>query len=86
MPAAPRGAGPNGGRRHFQGRGYGRRIIEEVERSLAARGFTQLVLHVRKPVVPFYEKLGYRVVGEEFIEVTIPHLQMEKMLASRKYC
>ncbi len=67
----------------FQRQGHGRRIIEEVERALAASGFTQLVLHARKPVVPFYEKLGYRVVSEEFIEVTIPHLRMEKTLARR---
>ena len=86
VPAAPREARLRrmAVARHFQGRGHGRRIIEEVERALAARGFTQLVLHVRNPVVPFYEKLGYRVVGAEFIEVTIPHVQMEKTLASRK--
>ena len=65
----------------FQRQGHGRRVIAEVERALTARGFTQLVLHARKVVVPFYEKLGYRAVGDEFIEVTIPHLRMEKTLA-----
>jgi predicted GNAT family N-acyltransferase len=28
----------------------------------------------------FYEKLGYAVTGDEFMEVTIPHYIMEKAL------
>jgi predicted GNAT family N-acyltransferase len=31
-------------------------------------------------VVPIYIKMGYSIVGEEFEEVTIPHLEIEKML------
>jgi predicted GNAT family N-acyltransferase len=66
----------------FQRQGHGRRLIAAVESLLAVRGVTRLVLHARQHVVPFYEKLGYRVVGDEFIEVTIPHRRMEKTLSS----
>jgi predicted GNAT family N-acyltransferase len=36
--------------------------------------FIEVILHARKDVVSFYEKLGYRIVGEEYIEASIPHL------------
>ncbi|HRK60486.1 MAG TPA: GNAT family N-acetyltransferase, partial [Candidatus Kapabacteria bacterium] len=34
----------------------------------------------RKNVVGFYEKLGYSTYGEEYVEVTIPHINMKKTL------
>ncbi|MBC7874938.1 MAG: GNAT family N-acetyltransferase, partial [Ferruginibacter sp.] len=34
----------------------------------------------RKNVVAFFEKMGYVVNGDEFIEITIPHYIMEKRL------
>ena len=39
-----------------------------------------LTLHARETAVAFYLRLGYRVVGEPFVEVTIPHRTMEKLL------
>jgi len=44
------------------------------------RGFQKITMHARKTAVGFYEKLGYRVCGQEFEEVTIPHYVMEKLL------
>ena len=41
-------------------------------------GFT--LMHARANAVGFYEKMGYKVIGDEFIEVTIPHYVMEKRL------
>ena len=37
-------------------------------------------MHARETAVGFYEKLGYKVVGDKFTEVTIPHYVMEKKL------
>ena len=39
-----------------------------------------MTMHARKTSVPFFEKLGYAVCGEEFLEITIPHYEMEKAL------
>jgi len=61
-----------------QRRGLGRKILSEVEKNLRARGFTKLELDARSSAVGFYEKLGYRVVGDEFMEVTVPHFRMVK--------
>ncbi|QDT14916.1 GNAT family N-acetyltransferase [Alienimonas californiensis] len=67
------------------GQGLGRRLMEAVEQELTGRGVSRVTLHARATAVGFYEKLGYRRVGEEFVEVTIPHFKMQKDL-TRKDC
>ena len=42
------------------------------------RGFRSIMMHARKTAIGFYEKLGYEVSGTDFIEVTLPHVIMEK--------
>lgn len=65
----------------YQGRGLGREIFRCLEKHLAALGFRHLALHSRATAAGFYEKLGYSVVGEEFLEIGLPHYLMEKNLA-----
>jgi predicted GNAT family N-acyltransferase len=60
--------------------GIGRRLVEYSEKISAEMGYSKIVLHSRKTAVGFYEKMGYGIVGEEFIEVGIPHYKMEKIL------
>lgn len=48
----------------FQGRGYGRAIMAEVERQLTAAGCPKINLMVRSgndPVIDFYRRLGYTI-------------------------
>jgi N-acetylglutamate synthase-like GNAT family acetyltransferase len=61
-----------------QGKGYGRSLLLRIEDHLARLGFVHLFLHARMSAVGFYEKLGYARVGQEFIEVGLPHVRMEK--------
>ena len=51
------------------------------ERELHAAGIRHLRLAARQTAVGFYARLGYAVDGEPFIEKTIPHRTMRKMLA-----
>jgi predicted GNAT family N-acyltransferase len=44
------------------------------------RGYKKITMHARKNAIGFYEKLGYKKVGKEFEEITIPHYVMEKQL------
>lgn len=60
--------------------GIGRELVVAAEKHAREQGFARMVLHAREPVVGFYEKLGYRVTSELFIEVEIPHRAMEKDL------
>lgn len=64
----------------YQQRGVASDMMRQVEANLAARGYTSLSLHARKSAIGFYKKLGYATVGEEFMEVTVPHHKMIKKL------
>jgi len=64
----------------LQGKGIGRVIMNFAENVARDRGYKKLSMHARKTAIGFYEKLGYKIVGEEFEEVTIPHYEMQKTL------
>lgn len=65
---------------NLQGKGIGASLMHFAELVARDKGFHKLIMHARNTAVGFYEKLGYKVVGNEFIEVTIPHNVMEKKL------
>ena len=65
---------------NLQGKGIGASMMSFAELVARDKGYKKLIMHARKTAVGFYEKLGYKVVGNEFIEVTIPHFVMEKKL------
>ncbi len=64
----------------LQGTGIGRELLEGVEKILVSHELDRIELNARDTAVGFYEKLGFRKVGEEFVEVTIPHWKMVKTL------
>ena len=64
----------------LQGKGIGKALMTFAENLARDRGYRQITMHARKAAVGFYEKMGYRVRGGEFQEVTIPHYVMEKDL------
>src|SRR5690348_10031496 len=63
-----------------QGKGIGRALMQFAENLARDRGYTKITMHARKNASGFYEKLGYKKKGEEFTEITIPHVVMEKEL------
>ncbi len=65
---------------NLQGKGIGATMVNYAENVARDLGFKKMVMHARKPVLGFYEKLGYKRIGDEFIEITIPHYIMEKDL------
>lgn len=64
----------------LQGKGIGRALMNFAENLARDRGYKTMSMHARKNSAGFYEKMGYKVVGNEFIEITIPHYVMEKTL------
>jgi len=67
----------------LQGTGIGKKLIQYAEKVAQENGFQRIELHVRTSAVPFYLKLvGYRTIGDEFLEVGLPHLAMEKHLST----
>ena len=63
-----------------QGKGIGHSMMRFAETLAKDKGFKKLMMHARDTAIGFYEKQGYRVKGEQFFEVTIPHHVMEKHL------
>lgn len=66
--------------KNLQGKGIGASLMNFAENLARDRGFKNLVMHARKVAVGFYEKQGYKISGDEFIEVSIPHYLMQKRL------
>jgi predicted GNAT family N-acyltransferase len=65
----------------FRGRGVGAAILEEAERQARATGSERIRLHAQLAARSLYERGGFEVRGQEFMEEGIPHLTMEKPLA-----
>jgi predicted GNAT family N-acyltransferase len=64
----------------LQGKGIGSALMNFAENLARDRGYKRITMHARKNALGFYEKMGYKQVGEEFEEITIPHYVMEKQL------
>lgn len=64
----------------LQGKGVGRALMQFAENLARDRGYKKITMHARKNSLGFYEKMGYKKVGNEFEEITIPHYVMEKKL------
>ena len=64
----------------LQGKGIGRALMNFAENIARDRGYKVVKMHARINSIGFYEKVGYKKKGDEFIEVTIPHYVMEKLL------
>lgn len=65
---------------NLQGKGIGRALILFAENLARDHGYKNITMRARKNTVPFFEKMGYQVISDEFIELTIPHVEMEKEL------
>lgn len=64
----------------FQNRGIGSAMVKFCEKYAIENGYKTIILHARKSVIEFYDKLGYETIGEAFTEVSLPHLKMIKNL------
>lgn len=68
---------------NLQGKGVGTAILQFSENLARDLGYKKITMHARKNTVDFFEKLGYKTVGNEFTEITIQHFKMEKDLYQR---
>lgn len=65
---------------NLQGKGIGASMMHFAENVARDAGYKKLIMHARKTATGFYEKLGYKVSGNEFMEISIPHIIMVKKL------
>lgn len=64
----------------YRGRGLGNYIMEYVEDIARKRGYEKVQIMGRVSVQVFYEKLGYKTIGEPYDYHTIAHVDMIKVL------
>ena len=64
-----------------RGRGIGRFVMDLLEAVGRQRGAPEVLLAAQVTAVPFYEKLGYAVISDEFMDAGIPHRKMSRRLA-----
>lgn len=66
--------------KNHQGMGIGESMMQFAENIARDKGFKTMTMHARETAIGFYERYGYTIKGDEFIEVNIPHRVMEKKL------
>lgn len=64
-----------------RGTGLGRVLITELERIAALEGAVRVELSAQVRASGFYERCGYRQVGEPYDDEGCPHIKMVKSLA-----
>ena len=64
----------------MQNSGIGSKLVLFAEQYARQQDFEKIELHARDAAKDFYLKLNYSIIGDEFIEVGIPHYKMEKKL------
>ena len=64
----------------LQRMGIGASLTYFAENIARDRGYLKIIMHARAVTKGFYERLGYKISGEQFIELNIPHYLMEKRL------
>ena len=67
----------------MQSKGLGTQIIHKIEDKAKEKKLKKIILDAREEAVHFYEKNGYKVIGDSYLLFgTIKHYRMEKELTS----
>lgn len=62
----------------MQRQGIGQSMVSYAEYYAIDNGYCRIELHAREEAVQFYLDLGYTIISDRFMEVTIPHFKMVK--------
>ena len=64
----------------MQGQGIGRAVLEEAERRLRLAGARQVWANGRDTALGFYERAGWRVDGDSYEVIGLPHHRVVREL------
>jgi predicted GNAT family N-acyltransferase len=64
----------------YRGQQIGVMMMNEMEEYARAHGIFRLKLNAQTHALAFYEKLGYEITSDEFMDAGIPHKSMEKVI------
>ncbi|WP_066054928.1 GNAT family N-acetyltransferase [Robertmurraya korlensis] len=60
--------------------GAGKLIMDKIEQYAKQNNYSALKLNAQTQAIPFYDKLGYEVISDEFMDAGIPHRTMKKYI------
>ena len=63
-----------------RGLGYSKLLMKSIEEIAKDLDFDKLTMHAQTQAQAFYEKIGYKAIGETFIEENIEHVRMNKSI------
>lgn len=69
-------------RKAWRGQGIGAALLTRILELAAAQGLSRVVLNAQTSAVGFYQKAGFVIQGNEFLDAGIPHYRMERALES----
>ncbi|MGE7602071.1 GNAT family N-acetyltransferase [Peribacillus sp. NPDC097675] len=61
--------------------GAGAMVMNAIEQYAGSQNITQLKLDAQLHAIPFYSKLGYEIISEEFMDAGIAHKTMIKKIS-----
>lgn len=62
--------------KEYRGKGYGGLLVRVITRRAFEKGISVVFVDAQNYAVPFYEKIGFRVIGDELIDRGLPHIPM----------
>lgn len=62
--------------KQWRGMGIGRTILQKILEALIQQRGTRAILNAQTSAIGFYERFGFRVEGDVFMEAGIPHVRM----------
>jgi len=67
--------------KNYRGQGVGSAILDALLDLARQKQCNRVYLHAQVTAIPFYEKHGFVVSSEEFMDAGIPHRSMERRLS-----
>jgi predicted GNAT family N-acyltransferase len=64
----------------FRGQGIGSQLLTDIIGLAKAKGLRVVTLHAQTQAVEFYKKHRFHIVGKEFMEAGIAHVEMQRQL------
>ena len=62
--------------KEWRKKGVGRAILHILLKEMLNRGMSRATLNAQVTAIGFYQKFGFQIVGNEFIDADIPHVKM----------
>lgn len=69
--------------REYRGYGFGKKLVQYILNDInKLEHIKGIKLSSQVHAIPFYESMGFKICGEEYIDVGIPHQDMKYMITT----